>query len=549
MAPRLHFIRSTTALIYLFAGWGSLVAHTSKPSGRNSNPCVDNAHSVNESAPPLKILGLVDPAVVSGAISISVSGVKPGQPVTYCLDKAPISVSPYAQHAPGTEAGSSIDVLSVRSLSPGEHHLQAVALLPDGGSMLSNVVSLHVVPDIDQTFSSGLKAYAPPTAEQPLSVILQQTDTPGAGLTPEEVETRSRIASMYLNFGFDVSLDHANDLSDLLPTLLPGGWVTPKPHAQSPLSMRFSADAPFYHPVPANWPRVRLPRGYIKTFQLNTNQKGDGLGYGIAIAQSDSPTVAISSMWYEQEATRKTIPFQVPSDWSKVMPAHEAGDRHIIFIDPKEDTFVSLYKASVDPKTHEPHALYASSPASFNSLGDRGGSTASRFSELPLLIQPGEATQADAPIRHALGGSVSRVWAARVYPATARDYGMLTSTNTCTHKGMTNTGLVPYGGIIQLDPALDLDKMKLSRPARRILQAIQTYGYYVMDFGCADLDIYTAISEEELFPYAGLYGFPTTGPGVEKEIAQVLTTNDLYVTPPITKRPSPDQMIQITRNQ
>ena len=144
-----------------------------------------------------------------------------------------------------------------------------------------------------------------------MSAILQQTDTPGAGLTLEETETRSRIAAMYLNFGFDVSLDHANDLSDLLPTLLPSGWVTPKADAGSPLSMRFSADAPFYHPIPSNWPRIRLPRGYIKTFQLNTNQKGDGLGYGIAIAQSGSPTVAISSMWYEQEATRKTIPFQV----------------------------------------------------------------------------------------------------------------------------------------------------------------------------------------------------------------------------------------------
>jgi hypothetical protein len=342
---------------------------------------------------------------------------------------------------------------------------------------------------------------------------------------------------MYLNFGFDLSLDYATDLSEILPTLLPSGWIAPGSDSHLPVSMRFSADSPFYHPIPANWPSIRLPHGYIKTVQLNTNQKGDGLGYGVAIAQPDSTSVSIHSMWYQQESTRTTIPFRIPSDWMTALPANEAGDRHIVFIDPKNDTFVSLYKVGADPYTHEPNALYANFPASFNSLGDHGGSTASRFSELPLLIQPGEATQGDAPIRHALGGSVSRVWAARVYPATARDYGVLTSLNTCTHKGMTNTGLVPYGGIIQLDPALNLDSLQLSLPARRILQAIQTYGYYVMDFGCADLDIYTAISEQELFPYAGLYGFPKTGPGVEKEIAEVLTTSDLYVTPPITRRP------------
>jgi hypothetical protein len=520
----------------LFAQGDASAAHLSKPEDAKSNSCSDGSRSAKVPS-TLTILGLVSPAVVSGAIAVSVSGATPEQSVTYCLDETPMSVSPDAPHALGPAAEDRVSVFSVRNLSADEHHLQAIAVLPDGRIMQSNVVSLRVVPDMDSVFSPSLQAYAlQPTAQQPLPLILQHIATPGVSLTPEEMDTRSRVAAMYLNFGFDLSLDYPNDLSELLPTLLPGSWKVPGTGTSS-LSMRFSSDAPFYHAIPADWPHVRLPHGYLKTIQLNTNQQGDGLGYGIAIASAGTPTATINSMWYKQVSTRKTTPFRFPANWSKVMPRLEAGDRHIIFVDPQDNTFLSLYKTSVDPATGYPQSLYASPPASFNSLGDHGGSTASRFAELPLLIQPNEATQADGPIRHALGGSVSRVWAARVYPATARDYGMLTSVNTCTGKGATNTGLVPYGGIIQLDPALNLDQMKLSRPALRILQAIQTYGYYVMDFGCADLDIYTAISEEELFPYAGLYGFPTTGPGVEKEIAKVLTTSDLYVIPPMTKRP------------
>ena len=538
MALRLRTPLLLITSLCLFAQGDAGAARLSQPGDAKSNPCSDGFRSANVASTSLTILGLVSPAVVSGAIAVSVSGATPEQPVTYCLDETPVRVSPDAPHALGSAVEDRVNIFSVRNLSADEHHLQAVAILPDGHIMLSNVVSLRVVPDMDKGFSPRLQAYVlQPTAQQPLPIILQHIATPGVSLTPEEMDTRSRVAAMYLNFGFDLSLDYANDLSELLPALLPSSWAVPEAGTQSPLSMRFSSDAPFYHPIPADWPHVRLPHGYLKTIQLNTNLQGDGLGYGIAIAPAGTPTAAINSMWYKQVSTRKTIPFRVPANWSKVMPRLEAGDRHIIFVDPQDNTFVSLYKTSVDPDTGYPQSLYASPPASFNSLGDHGGSTASRFSELPLLIQPEEATQADGPIRHALGGSVSRVWAARVYPATARDYGMLTSVNTCTGKGATNTGLVPYGGIIQLDPALNLDQMKLSRPAFRILQAMQTYGYYVMDFGCADLDIYTAISEEELFPYAGLYGFPTTGPGVEKEIAKVLTTSDLYVIPPMTKRP------------
>ena len=122
-----------------------------------------------------------------------------------------------------------------------------------------------------------------------------------------------------------------------------------------------------------------------------------------------------------------------------------------------------------------------------------------------------------------------------VYPATSRDAQVLTSVNPCTNHGFTNTGIVPYGGIIQLDPDLELAKLHLSLPAYRILRAMQVYGYYVMDFGCADLDIYTAMDSDELEPFGGPWG-NANGQGIQDEIQSVIGKSKLYIVPPPIKR-------------
>lgn len=501
--------------------------------GNSSETIRTTAHAT------LSIVGLVSPAVVSGAVLVSVVGASPSSPVTYCLDGRPQWVSSYDSTSSDEGGHSGVRMgFSLSGVVTGKHFLQAFAVRSDGRVLASDVVTLLVEPTIDHEFSEALPAYAlQPSVRQPLDMIVRRTSTPGAELTAEEVETRRKVAAMYLNFGIDVSLDNEIDQSMVLTNLLPRSWAKPKTTDLTLLSMQFSSDASFYHPIPKGWPHVRLPRGYLRSIQLNTNQGGDGIGYGIAVAHLDAPIKTVSSMWYTQEETRKVFDFRVPDDWQQSLPERVAADRHMIFVDSANGTFISLYKTTVNPATGTPHALYASSPTSFDSLGDHGGSTASGFSELPLLIEPGEATSDGGAIRHAIGGPVSRTWAARVYPATARDYGVMTSTNSCTGKGMTNTGLVPYGGIIQLDPALDLTRMKLSRPALRILQAMQTYGYYVMDFGCSDLDIYTAIPERELAPFGGLYASSAGQPGVQAEIAMVLSSSDLYVVPPPTRRP------------
>jgi hypothetical protein len=341
---------------------------------------------------------------------------------------------------------------------------------------------------------------------------------------------------MYLNWGIDPSLDNANDSSSILSSLAPKTWQPPTSKVPAtPLSMAFSPDAVYYHAIPALWPRVALPSGYIKELQVNSAYGGDGIGFGETIAASSDPQLVVTSQWYSEVSTLRTFPFRMKSTWISSLPTLKAGDSHVIFVDPATNSFISSYKTTLNTKTNGPNALYASSPTSFNSLGDSGGSNAAGFADLPVMVQPGEATDPTHPIQHAIGGPVARTWAARVYPATAWDAGIMKSTNSCTGAGYTNTGLVPYGGVIQLDPQLDLTKLSLSLPALRILQAMQTYGYYVMDFGCTDMDIYTAISESELEPYGGLYG-NAKGPGVQNEVQKVLTSNKLYVVAPLIKK-------------
>jgi hypothetical protein len=475
---------------------------------------------------------------VSGAISVTTTGVSKGQLLVYCLDGNVVWISKDPPYGLGPINKDGVTVFTIRNFTSGTHTLQAVAITEDHQVVThSPEVRLDVIGAADDILSRDLKPYPlQPGLQAPLPHVLNKLSTPGANLTPEEEKTRFQVAAMYRNFGFDLAGDNEEDLSELLPKLQPDGWAAPSNDARLPLSRRFSTDSPFYQRIPKDWPRIPLPRNLIKTVQLNTNQQGDGIGYGESISEAETRPTRIHSQWYTQESTRRDISFHISRNWKKAIPSLLAGDRHVVFIDPSKNNFVSAYKVSIDPVTGDPHALYAGPPTPFNSLGDSGGSTASRFSELPLLIQPGEATSDAQAIHHAIGGPISRVWAARVYPATARDYGVLTNENTCTHKGKMNTGLVPYGGIIQLDPSLNLDKLHLSLPALRILQAMQTYGYYVMDFGCADLDIYTAVAEEEFSRFGGLYG-DGSGPGVQKEISNVITTSQLFVVPPVTKRP------------
>ena len=518
---------------------GAATGQLTVTSNSSTNPAAVVNVSGSGTPGSFTLTGLLSPATVSESIFVAASGAPSTTAnVAYFVDDRLLATENMAPFWMGGQVSGVPTGLSIDSLSVGTHYLSAEATLTDGSTVRSSVITLNVLPSMNSQFSATLSPYLNQlTAQTPsLASVLANTSTPGASLTSLEFATREAVLTMYLNWGIDPSLDWANDSSSVLGNLAPKKWQPPLLNGSAtPLSMSFSPDAPYYHAIPALWPRIPLPSGYFNRLELNSAYGGDGLGFGETVGSATDPQFTVTSEWYTVKATLRTFPFRMKSTWYENLPTLVAGDSHVIFVDSVSNAFVSAYKTTLNTTTGGPDALYASSPTSLNSLGDHGGSIAAGFADLALMVQPGEATNPTTPIQHAIGGPVGRTWAARVYPASARDAGVLTSTNSCTGVGYTNTGLIPYGGVIQLDPQLDLKTLKLSLPALRILQAMQTYGYYVMDFGCADIDIYTSIPETEIEPYGGAFG-NAKGPGVQFEVQNVITSHNLYVVAPLMKK-------------
>jgi hypothetical protein len=532
----------TLSLCYLASTCGgrpkaSTQQALTRQNSSRRNPPKSPTPTTPQAPAAFSLNGLVSPATVTESIFVFASGVPSGSSVEYYVDDRVVDTESTSPYWLGGQKSSQPNGFSTNALGIGQHTLR-VRTVGGSSELLSNSIELDVVPSINSTFSSSLGVYANHLSAQqtPLATILGYTTTPQASLTSAEKQTRQDVLTMYLNWGIDPSLDYKNFQSDVLQNAAPKNWAPPV--YTNPLSSPghlFSPDAPFYQKIPSTWPRVALPFGYVQTFQLNTTQAGDGIGYGLIYTKSTDPDRTITSQWYDDQSTRVVYNFAIPSNWTTYMPWQTQGDMHMIFLNTDTKVFDSTYKTSADP-SGDVDALFAAVPTSLNSLGDRGGSTAARFAELPALIRKGESTNANTPIGHAIGGSVKRTWLARVFPGSGWDDGLETSIDSCTGVGYTNRGLVPYGGLIQLDPALDLTKLNLTLPAFRILEAMQQYGYYVMDYGCEDIDIYSSVNEQEWDPYGGLYGVNHKGIGVQYEVQKVLAGNTLYVTVPLTKK-------------
>lgn len=522
--------RNVWSHLIVVVGFGVIVSS----AGRAYLHLVDAA-SCKEDAPSgavLSLRGLYEPRIVVGYPMVRALPGAPGSTVVFFIDGKEVTRTSEAPYDSNLRAGASA------RLWPGSHVLTACAITAQGTQQRSDPIRFAAVREIDDTFSAELSPYVPhqTAIEESMETLLQQTATPGAAMSSEEELARRLVFGVYLNFGIDPALDVGNDQSEVLSSLLPRLSSPYRLQPNSlPVSMWFSPDSVFYHAIPREWPRVAVPDGYIRQVQFSTAYQGDGIGFGEVIASAVDPLRQVRSQWYDVQSTQRVYEFRMPMDWSSRLPTNKRGDSHLIFIDPVSNTYISSYKTKKNAATGGADALFAGAPHPLSGLGDTGGSIAAGFAELPLLVQPGESIDEKNDIPHAIGGAVGRTWAARVYPATARDAEMLSSVNPCTHRGFTNTGIVPYGGILQLDPDLELGKLKLSLPAYRILRAMQVYGYYVMDFGCADLDIYSAVDAKELEPYGGIWG-NTAGPGVQNEIQFTLQRSRLYIVPPPIKR-------------
>jgi uncharacterized protein YegP (UPF0339 family) len=394
------------------------------------------------------------------------------------------------------------------------------------------------------TFSSLLTPYPnmPTASSLTAQQILANTSTSGVTLSDAETATRLAVIQMYQKYGIDISLDIGNFASTILLGLEPTSWssATPQPLSGNFLQP-FSVDAPFYHAISSASPKVLLPAGYIKVFQFSTYQEWDGIGIGVAVSSASDPVRKITSSYYGTNTV--VYSDNISANAISFLPTNSGGDLHLSFINSTDKTVINNYKTSQSANGVDFNVLYSPGKYPLGTLGDKGGSVAARINDLATLIRPGEATNASAPIPHAIGGAINRPWKARVYPAYAMDAG-IDGVNGCTGTGYANTGLVPYGGVIQLDPALVFtpvagttnytvsvggQKLTVSLPVYRILQAMQTYGYYIEDYGCTDIDVFTNTAASEYTNYGGAYN-------IQAQLQSVVSKANLYVVPPMVKK-------------
>jgi hypothetical protein len=394
------------------------------------------------------------------------------------------------------------------------------------------------------SFSPQLSKYLPhPTARsRTVDEIYDRTTTSGITLPPDYVAKRKEIIRMYQAAGIDVSLG-----KEELRKLRPATWSpsTPQP-LKGNYVQPYSIDASFYHKIPSQWPRVQLPIGYAQTGHISTlgppGDGSDGFGIGLVISKATDPVRKLSlanGAYAKKGACPQHNPFKGYNTTTHIRNSanvllggngegvpYDASDRTVIWLDSSDNTIVATWISSPDcdrpdlgTKLGDWSGEAVTPREKLPNLGDQLGINAAGKSDLVALIRPGEAINPKQPIPHALTGPVKNAWKAIVYPASNVDNSI----------DQNNRGLLGYGFLVQLDPAFDLTKIKLSLPARRILEAIQTYGWYMDDTGVRDFDIKGNFSGAEFAPYGGV-------DAVDAEILAVLKTQKLFVVPPLVKR-------------
>jgi hypothetical protein len=168
--------------------------------------------------------------------------------------------------------------------------------------------------------------------------------------------------------------------------------------------------------------------------------------------------------------------------------------RQFSFID--ADGGFAIHAWAVERTGNDLSAAYTPGPFPLGSLGVGEGTNAAQIANTGPLLRSGEATDPLRPIPHALAGPGRRYWKAMVYPATNWDSWVSASDG--------GDGLIPYGGLVRLDPKLDLKSLNLPLPAFRILEALQSYGWYFMGTGVRDLDVWSSATGAEFEPYGGV---------------------------------------------
>lgn len=454
----------------------------------------------------LGLHGRTELVLTRGSIHADVPSQPPSSPLILRTPDAEVRVL-------GTSFTLSVGAVSRIEMKEGQVLLtrtrdaRSVAVKAGYVASTTDLVPRQIATELRSEWSDELSPYPPhPTAgSRSVEDIYSRTTSSKQSIAPEDARVRKDVIRMYKAAGIDLSLDR----TELLATM-PQHWSRTTPQ---PLSGDFlqplSIDAPYYHAPPKAGPATLLPSGYINSVHLSTLAPGgDGWGVGIVISSPRDPDRSIRSA-----GTGQT--FTIP-----VRP-EAAGDplpKHLSFINAGSGTVVHTWGLSRAGSSFE--AAYTPGPFPLATLGIGEGTSAAQISDIGPLLRSGEATDPSRPIPHALAGPGRRFWKAMVYPATNWD--------SSTGNSDGGDGLVPYGGLVRLDPDLDLKALKLPFPALRILEAIQTYGWYFIGTGVRDLDVWSSATGAEFAPYGGVEV-------VDQAVRQVLASSRLFVVLPRIK--------------
>lgn len=404
---------------------------------------------------------------------------------------------------------------------------------------LSNIKPLVTVADNssyrEEGFSDELEPYYPmfgtytKSTDDMYDLISGGTYSVLGNSTDKENADRLAVIDMYRKAGFDLTADMSTSVaSKILEKHAPQTYstLTPKP-LMGDYEQAYSIDAPWNNPIPKGNPKTEITtwndtdnNESIVSFQITTvlpkgATSGNGLGIPVIVADENDgfETFADSysgstNPWYNAKGHN----IRVPENYSDMLNNITYGDRHAVFIDDVTKTAVHTWHtipsdyeygynwASGLLKDFDARSNAFTSRIDLTGIGNDGhaGVNAAGVPMDAITLKKSDITDANSDITHALGAAFGAMMKARVYPAYDVDSGVFKDTGA--------TGCVPYGGIVQLDPSVDLEGIyaegKLSLPGYKILKAWRDYGLYNVDRSTGTTTrghmlVYTSVTEAD----------------------------------------------------
>lgn len=254
--------------------------------------------------------------------------------------------------------------------------------------------------------------------------------------------------------------------------------LSPPPAPEAGPTQVFAATSPFNAPI-ANDPVLDSNTNSIAAF-LGQEVVADLYEFGIAIYEVDESTTPVAVDCTEEWGT---CPLEdglhrIPD---QAQPA-PGDDGTLVVIDWSERRTVELWQAVQRSDELWSTSWGTTTPIDGTGIPDVFGNGAG-VSHLAGVIRVEEI--AEGRIDHALAFSTNNA---------CRDVYRFPATKTDGQSSQVDC--VPEGARIQLDPAVDLNRLDLTPAERTIAEALQTYGAYAIDIGGAAVAFYFEIAAD-----------------------------------------------------